>query len=415
MTKLECSKPQNSLRMGVLTARLCIGIVSCVVSLLAINCFAQQAQEPMNKFAVQSDSAKPRDVVPMNGLHVVNNQILNGAGQALFFHGVNRSQTEYECIAGTDVTPRTQAIVDAIKSWNANSVRVPLNEDCWLGINTTSTNAAYMGAAYQQAIIDWVNLLTSCSNNLAVILDLHFNAPGTTPSTRQNPMPDADHAVAFWTSVASTFKSNSSVIFDLFNEPYPYFNAENQWSNGSSSTAWQCWLNGGNSCADPNMTYTAAGMQSLVDAVRSVGANNVIMVGGLQYSNDLTQWLTYEPADSRQNLMASWHVYRVNSCVSLTCWNSKVAPVAAQVPLIAGEYGIAQTDGTDCNVAFLDSLWSFLEGQQQGYAAWKFNIWPGECGNSTSFNWALISDETGTPTTYGSLYKNHIQSLPSTY
>ena len=33
-------------------------------------------------------------------------------------------------------------------------------------------------------------------------------------------MPDAAQAIPFWTSVASTFKGNDAVIFDLFNEPY---------------------------------------------------------------------------------------------------------------------------------------------------------------------------------------------------
>jgi endoglucanase len=36
-------------------------------------------------------------------------------------------------------------------------------------------------------------------------------------------------------------------------------------------------------------------MQTLVNAVRSTSANNVIMLGGLEYANDLTQWLQYEP------------------------------------------------------------------------------------------------------------------------
>ena len=31
---------------------------------------------------------------------------------------------------------------------------------------------------------------------------------------------DEDHAPRLWTSVATTFKSDPAVIFDLFNEPY---------------------------------------------------------------------------------------------------------------------------------------------------------------------------------------------------
>lgn len=32
-------------------------------------------------------------------------------------------------------------------------------------------------------------------------------------------MLDADHGVALWTSIASTFKSDPAIVFDLYDEP----------------------------------------------------------------------------------------------------------------------------------------------------------------------------------------------------
>jgi endoglucanase len=49
------------------------------------------------------------------------------------------------------------------------------------------------------------------------------------------PMPDMDHSVTFWQDVANTFKNNTAVIFDLFNEPYPDSGA---WD---STAGWTCW------------------------------------------------------------------------------------------------------------------------------------------------------------------------------
>jgi endoglucanase len=72
-------------------------------------------------------------------------------------------------------------------------------------------------------------------------------------------------------------------------------------------------------------------MQSMVNAVRSTGASNVLMLGGLAYSNDLTQWLQYEPSDP-DHLAASWHSYNFNACASQSCWNSQIAPLIARVP-----------------------------------------------------------------------------------
>ena len=76
----------------------------------------------------------------------------------------------------------------------------------------------------------------------AVILDLHWSAPGSEQASGQQPMPDMDHSVDFWKSVAQRFNSNDKVIYELYNEPYPDNN------NWNSENAWKCWRDGG-SCS----------------------------------------------------------------------------------------------------------------------------------------------------------------------
>ena len=44
---------------------------------------------------------------------------------------------------------------------------------------------------------------------IVVIVDLHWAAPGNTPAERQWPMPNRDHSIAFWQSVANAFKNNT--------------------------------------------------------------------------------------------------------------------------------------------------------------------------------------------------------------
>src|SRR5262249_12532992 len=160
---------------------------------------------------------------------------------------------------------------------------VPLNEDCWLAIN--GANAAFAGANYQGAIADYVARLVA--HDLAPILELHWSAPGTMPATGENPMPDRDHSVEFWRQVADRFRTDRHIFFDLFNDPYPD-------SNQDTTAGWTCWRDGG-TCA--GVGYAAAGMQELVDAVRGTGATNVILLGGLEYSNALTHWLDFKPHD----------------------------------------------------------------------------------------------------------------------
>src|SRR4029450_4471621 len=99
----------------------------------------------------------------------------------------------------------------AMRHWSgATTVRLPLNEQCWLGLGVKE---AYGGANYQRAIQDLVTRLHD--NGFVVVLDLHRSAPGDGKSTQQEQMPDRDHSVEFWRQVAASYKDDSSVVFDL--------------------------------------------------------------------------------------------------------------------------------------------------------------------------------------------------------
>ncbi len=366
------------------------------------------------------------------GLHVVMGSggspghIVDGSGKLVQLHGVDRSGTEFSCLSGGFFDgPADQASLTAMKTWNVNAVRVPMNEDCWLGINGVAT--AYGGANYQSAIEGWVNLITQ--NGMIAIVDLHWTAPGTTLANAQAPMTDADHSVTFWSQVAKTFASNGSVIFDLFNEPF--------------ITDWSCWVSGG-SCAQQNgTTYAVAGMASLLQAVRNAGASNVVLLGGLSYSSDMSQWVTSvnsipslaAPLDgiSLANVAASWHAYDFNSeqsgcpsqyngySASLTCNSAEVTAtntsatsvLAAGFPLIIGEAGISAystssaasfstTQISDIE-GWLDDLLGWAETEGQSYLAWSWN---------TDTTPVLITDYTGTPTVdFGQTYQAHLKKF----
>lgn len=335
-------------------------------------------------------------------LHVAGNKLVNSAGQPVILRGVNRSGGEYSCAGGHGIWdgPMDRAAVAAIRSWHVNAVRVPLNEACWNG--QRYIDPADAGPRYQRAVRAYVRLLNR--DGIVAILDLHWSdgsysgtSAGCTSARAVcgKPMPDRAQAIPFWTSVARTFAGNNAVIFDLFNEPFPEAAA----GPGDESAAWRCWRDGGTACA--GIAYPVAGMQSLVNAVRSTGAGNVIMLGGLDFANDLTRWLAYEPRDPDGNLVASWHAYSFSPCHTRACWQAEVRPVMARVPVIAGEIG----DNT-CSGSYLDTVMSWLDSTSSGYLAWAWNTDFGCAGG-----FSLITSYSGRPTVPGAALKAHLAAL----
>ena len=327
-------------------------------------------------------TATPAPVNGISPLHVQGNKLLNGSGQTVVIHGVNHSGTEYACSQGWGIFDGQvdSAAVAAIKAWpHINAVRVPMNEDCWLGIN--GVPGAYAGANYQNALKNYVNLLNS--NGLYAILDLHWNAPGGTLANSQQVMADSDHSPTFWTQVANAYKGNNAVIFELYNEPH--------------DISWSCWRDGG-SCA----SFQVAGMQTLVNAVRNTGATNVLLLGGLDWSNDISSWLSYKPNDPQNGIAAAWHVYDFNGCMDVNCYNSQGGPVVASVPLV-----VTETNSNSCNATWWNALFNWLDAHGAGYTPWTWNTWGTACSDKS-----LISDYSGTPSTSGQQYKNHLAGLP---
>lgn len=141
-------------------------------------------------------------------------------------------------------------------------------------------------------------------------------------------------------------------------------------------------------------------MQTLLNAVRATGARNLVLIPGVAYSNDLRQWLTYKPNDPAGNLAAAWHGYNVNSCSSESCFDQQLAPVIAQVPLVAGEIG-----ENTCSHGYIDRVMAWLDAKGASYLGWTWNTW--DCSSGPS----LISDDNGTPTNFGVGLRDHLKGM----
>ena len=312
-------------------------------------------------------------------VRVIGNEFVDGHGQTIRLLGVNRSGAEYPCIQGWGFFdgPTDDRAIAAMTEWRINTVRVPLNEDCWLGIN--GAPARYSGAPYRDAVSAYVDRLHDAG--LYVVLDLHWNAPGTAKATGQQPMADLDHAPAFWSSVAQAFRADRAVIFDLYNEP--------------QVPSWRCWRDG---CV-LSEGWSAAGMQTLVNAIRSSGARQPIVATGLGWGNDLSSWLRFRPDDPAKQLAAGFHAFNFTRCITAACWEEEVGPVARAVPVVTTELGEA-----DCRHAFIDRYMSWADSAGVSYLGWAWN--PHGCRAP-----GLLTSWEGQPTAYGEGLRAHLIRL----
>jgi hypothetical protein len=325
----------------------------------------------------------------------------------------------------------------ALQEWHINSLRIPLNEISYLGIKcvTEYTGPAYGKPGIIQESDPWHNYKErlkevvdrATAEGLYIILDLHWSAPDDPQNrvgsvtaqcpTDFNPAPDFNHTIDFWRAIATEYKEYPNVMFELFNIPYI-----DQWRyfTGDENAAWRA-LRDGTSMNSylplwptiKNHLWQSAGMQHLVTAVRSTGATNIILEGGLGRSANLGSWLTYKAADPLNQLAAVWHAFPStgsswgDKCYSYPgawcddrAYNYAAAILEANVPVVVTEFGDRNTAGTT-GAPFASALLPRLDAMGISYLGWTFVA----VNNQDDI---LIKDKFGTPTDgYGEYVKRH--------
>jgi len=342
---------------------------------------------------------------------VQGNRLIDAQGKTVQLRGVNVSGLESGIIfkGGTDFWQSSglpgRPDFTKIAAWKANSVRLPLNEDSWLGLTVTGlagNTIVLNGAAYQAEVEATVAAANAAG--LYVILDLHWTAPGHFAANTQNPFLDADNSINFWTSVANAFKNNRAVMFEVFNEPFVCpaskggvcsapsgVNANQLLANGGTEDYYIGLSTGtyGGSVTRVAYTYKTVGYQQVIDAIRGTGATNVVICGGNNYDDDLTWWTQFPVTDPLNQLAAAVHhypgEYPYNAVTGPTAIDAMLAPIATGHPIILTELG----DEVGSNPApFATQVLAWADSQGYSVMAWAWNPWGGAntlIQNATSY------------------------------
>ncbi|MEO8614702.1 MAG: cellulase family glycosylhydrolase, partial [Luteolibacter sp.] len=236
------------------------------------------------------------DEVPNPGkwpkmIKVVGNRLQDADGKEVWLQGVN--------VGGLETLPQDEqpvkSLVVAIDGWKANCVRVPMKEEFWWGKSPYQNDG---GEGFRKKIDKMITL--AANRGAYIVIDLHrFRAP------------IQEHA-DFWKEFAAKYKDHPAVLFDLFNEPH--------------GISWDIWRDGGfvgtkegtdesafltEEEKKKNQGFQSIGMQALVNAVRTTGAKNIVIAGGLFWCNDLTGITKGYALDDKggNGIMYSWHTY----------------------------------------------------------------------------------------------------------
>jgi len=297
---------------------------------------------------------------------VNGNRIMDESTQEVIFRGI--------CIKDPVVLNAENHLnseyFDALATWNPKLVRIPIHP------------ASFKDPNFFVLLDRTLGYLES--HKIYAILDFH--SIGFPPNETYEPvtgLSDTDNYYrytlndlrAFWTQISERYSNDNRIAFyELFNEPTA--------GSGSLAQSWEQWR------------LVAEG---LIDTIRANDPDSLIIVGGLDYSYDLS-YANSNPIN-KTSIVYGTHPYP-NKALS---YDLAFGNLKSRYPVMATEFGFDPNapigNPYRGETTYGNNIISYLEGKKISWQVWNF---------SPDWGPALISDWTFAPTVSGSLFKNYI-------
>jgi hypothetical protein len=380
-----------------------VGVVTATATFVGLGPVGADSA-PTTPVPIAPTSA-PALAVPLS---VQGNRIVDARGATVVLRGLQRDGTQGG--PGTSPTPVSSTELgwmgyQQASSWHATVVRVPLGSAQWTG---ACPSLAKDPTAYRTAVDSEVQSLTS--KGIVALIDLHTSTAGCT-SIARHAMPDGPVSQQFWSDVATRYRDNLLVAFELYNEPH--YVTDDIWLNGGS--VQDCDITSTSrgttaqraqaqtllaACQASAVKYTAVGMQQLYDIVTTRAPQHLVVVDGVGWASTpsakpLNGW--------GGNLVYGLHPY---TCPTPGAACQTTAKAVANLQLLDNWLGVASTapvlvtemgwpaykpDGTyvDGSGYYRQTL-AFLQQQspQWGFVAFAFD--------GTAYGaFTLVTDTTG--------------------
>ncbi|MBT1690685.1 cellulase family glycosylhydrolase [Dawidia soli] len=299
-------------------------------------------------------------------LHVDGNQIKDPAGNPVTLRGVSVLPSEHhnECTTCNN-KPMSEMIAwqaDGSRGWYSRVLRLPVTT---AKVKDPATSfATHIDPYVQQAI----------ALNQYVIVDLHlvsnYDVNGSGGVKQQ-------FVMDFWKYVAPRYANTPNVIFEIFNEPV----------NPDNWTSWKNYI------------------QPVIDSIRAVAPNNLILVGSPQWSTRVNSAVTSPLTGG--NLVYVYHIYPNQGAASAANLNAKFGNAANTIPVMLTEFGWNQDPNYSDGVTFgttggwgtpfrnyIDAHpwiswqgWIFDNFWKPQYFDWNWNLMSGENQGRFMQNW----------------------------